>query len=77
MEELFLKKCPFCGGEATVAYLEKEDVWYVDCALEFHECPCIPSTWHYPTKEQAIRAWNTRGQKNKKENHHLRLVRES
>lgn len=49
-----LKKCPFCGGEATLAKGLCELDNYVMC-LE-----CISKTRPYNTKESAIKAWNTR-----------------
>ena len=61
-----LLHCPFCGGEA--AHYEEErptkdgTVWYrVGCNNEEDKCQCaIVETAPYPTKRQAIKAWNTR-----------------
>lgn len=55
-----LKKCPFCGGEASLHsrcnYMEtgNETMYFVKC----DECK-TESTWCYK-KEKAINAWNNR-----------------
>ena len=44
-----IKNCPFCGGEATL------------CNYYFVQCEeCGVSTLTFITKEEAIKAWNTR-----------------
>lgn len=44
-----LKRCAFCGGEATL------------CNYYFVQCEeCGVSTLTFITKEEAIKAWNTR-----------------
>ena len=56
-----LKKCPFCGGEV---YLTQEDFygrsdndWMVSC----DNCSLLFGfTSQFLTKEEAIKAWNTR-----------------
>ena len=49
IDEKKLKKCPFCGGEATI------------CSFFFVQCSkCGLSTLTYLTESEAIEAWNTR-----------------
>ena len=59
MEEL--KPCPFCGGEAIIAY--DLAYWVVSCT----ECPTKLTGYRHNghivesmTKEEAIKTWNTR-----------------
>ena len=48
-----LRKCPFCGGEASI-YVAYDDGYYVCC----DECGCgLPV---YNTEQEAIEAWNKR-----------------
>ncbi len=48
-----LKPCPFCGGEARLQSFYKDHCVY--CRK------CNASTMkYYPTKEEAIEAWNRR-----------------
>lgn len=59
-----LKPCPFCGSKAKI-FDTMDGEWYVSCSQsEYQEtgiiCSCIPSTWIYDTKEDAIEAWNRR-----------------
>lgn len=58
--DIKLLPCPFCGGKANLNYNEKFYEYYVDCGLEHGSCVAIPSTWPFATKEEAIKAWNTR-----------------
>ena len=44
-----LKRCPFCGGEASLC-----NYYFVQCKK------CGISTLTFITKEEAIKAWNTR-----------------
>jgi hypothetical protein len=53
MEEL--KKCPFCGGEATT-YKNKAGFFGVMCK----DTPFCCTMTGYNTREKAIEAWNTR-----------------
>lgn len=53
-----LKPCPFCGSSAELHKIGCE--YYVDCNLDFGNCPCIPHSWHFETPEEAAEAWNTR-----------------
>lgn len=51
-----LKSCPNCGNYPILRQDASE--WKVECIGE--GCKCLPSTWYYDTKEQAIEAWNRR-----------------
>ena len=53
------KTCPWCGSEAEVYQIEGR--WVVRCTSdENSNCPVIPYSWTFATKEGAIKAWNTR-----------------
>ncbi|MBG0624977.1 Lar family restriction alleviation protein [Enterobacter roggenkampii] len=51
-----LLSCPFCGGEAEL--VADGDGVYAGCATK--QCLIKPITDTYPTKRDAIRAWNRR-----------------
>lgn len=51
-----LKPCPFCGGEARL--IRSAPDWYFPACMN-RECAC-DWTDSYPTKAEAIAAWNTR-----------------
>ena len=53
-----LKKCPFCGGEATLT--KEHDRFFVSC--ENDDCGVVVETrfWVSRTMERAIEAWNRR-----------------
>lgn len=51
-----LLNCPFCGGEAEL--VADGDGVYAGCATK--QCLIKPITETYPTKRDAIRAWNRR-----------------
>lgn len=60
-----LKPCPYCGGEGVIgcSYCDIFDRycdWFVECA----ECGAtnINPTKGYSTKEEVIKAWNTRAE---------------
>lgn len=57
-----LKRCPFCGGKASLEYdtygSRYECGYYVQCVSL--SCGVNPATWIYATKEKAIEAWNRR-----------------
>lgn len=57
-----IKKCPFCGSEAT---LERQplayapfDGWAVQCTNE--ECYAASTGMMWPSQDGALTAWNTR-----------------
>lgn len=54
-----LKPCPFCGGEATIEYDNGFDIpsYALDCVSD---CPFSSAYLLYNSKEDAIKAWNTR-----------------
>lgn len=49
-----LKPCPFCGGEAEIAYSRNYYVWCDKCETR--------GDW-YSTEAEAIKAWNTRAER--------------
>ena len=55
-----LKPCPFCGGEAE-CFTNKHGDSYCECYDEYNDYDCcgvkMPDC---DTKENAIKAWNTR-----------------
>ncbi|HCM9397663.1 TPA: Lar family restriction alleviation protein [Enterobacter hormaechei] len=51
-----LLNCTFCGGEAEL--VADGDGVYAGCATK--QCLIKPITETYPTKRDAIRAWNRR-----------------
>ena len=57
-----LRKCPFCGGEATASEIQdtwQNDTrhWYILC----DECSCCLGGYgEFTTEEEAIEAWNKR-----------------
>ena len=53
MAEVKLKPCPFCGGEA------KTQSYYHDYAVYCRKCEAATRRF-YPTKQEAIEAWNRR-----------------
>ena len=54
-----LKPCPFCGEIPTVGCdTFGHGCYHIQCANG--ECACMPVSWYYPTKEEAIEAWNIR-----------------
>lgn len=62
MQEIELKKCPYCGGEAHVYSTEsctQNKMYYgVDCDSD--ECIVHTMVADYETAEEAIEAWNRR-----------------
>ena len=62
-----IKKCPFCGGEAT---FNRGKSWYsglcwISCENE--DCKIKPETTQYYYKKEAIEAWNRRVDDGKKD----------
>lgn len=57
-----LLPCPFCGKEATIQELKigphyvRKDKYRVKCA----HCPCSFAFMFFKTREEAVKAWNTR-----------------
>lgn len=55
MDEIKLKRCPFCGREAVFEIYEgDEDEYQVKCQF------CFASTWIEESKEEAAEEWNRR-----------------
>ena len=50
-----LEACPFCGSPALVGQT-LDDAWYVMC----QEDKCLRIDNYWPTKDEAIAAWNRR-----------------
>lgn len=62
MNNIHLKRCPFCGGEARFG-LEDEFYGPVD-ERNWVECTsCHAEIQIYDTREEAAKAWNMRGGK--------------
>lgn len=60
-----LKCCPFCGGEAEVAYSnDNHKQPYIRCKFGVTENPKCPASnmyqWQFRSLDEAIKAWNTR-----------------
>lgn len=53
-----LKPCPFCGKEAVLKKASFSDIVYVQCNNK--RCAVFCGTIGKNTKEEAVRAWNTR-----------------
>ena len=49
-----LKPCPFCGAEAQIAEYGRYSVY---CLRQ-----CVEQPIAYPSKEEAIKAWNRRAE---------------
>lgn len=61
-QNLQLKTCPFCSGEARLFVdfgRDGHDAYFAGCAG--NGCIIRPITLTYATKRDAIRAWNWRG----------------
>lgn len=59
MDEIELKPCPFCGGEARMRHWRRLGEHYeVRCATM--ACGNLVRTWDYSTPEAAAEAWNRR-----------------
>lgn len=72
MSDLALKPCPFCGRTPILIcnkYRSDDISFQVQCnskgrgSWDDDFCPVIPSTFEHSTDKDAIRAWNTRAQK--------------
>lgn len=60
-----LKCCPFCGGEAEIAYSnDNHKQPYIRCKFGVMENPKCPASnmyqWQFHSIDEAIKAWNTR-----------------
>ena len=57
-----LKNCPFCGREPTITEhmpkIHGEPQWQIGCEEDF--CLISPGAYGFGSKEQAIKAWNSR-----------------
>ena len=51
-----LKRCPFCGGKATIDN-NGSTVWWVECN---NDCQIQPGTPVFSKPSKAIEAWNRR-----------------
>lgn len=64
MIKIKLKPCPFCGGEAEIAYTnDNHHQPYIQCKFGVFLAPkCVAQQrmWEYRTDEEAIEAWNRR-----------------
>ncbi|MBQ9565538.1 MAG: Lar family restriction alleviation protein [Synergistaceae bacterium] len=66
MSKVKLAPCPFCGGPGKTYTDVQRDidcagtrtVWRVRCGAR-EDCALLMA--HFPTEEDAIAAWNTRG----------------
>ncbi len=66
-DEVELKECPFCGKsdiEIRLANIDEMAYGEFDSGKKIHYCQCKECSCHYGwgTKEEAIKAWNTRQQ---------------
>jgi len=56
-----LKLCPFCGKKPSVGFyepIEGHSLYSVECG----HCVIAPCTPDFPSKKEAIEAWNTRAE---------------
>ena len=57
MDEIKLKRCPFCGGEPVFRTYEGDECEYqVSCQY------CFAETWIEESKEEAAELWNRRAE---------------
>ena len=70
MQDVKLKPCPFCGGEAElVCTTDNHHAPYVRCKYGVYlkpKCTANMYPWRYKTAEEAIEAWNNRAEKTAK-----------
>lgn len=52
-----LECCPFCAAEPHLEQ-DQDETWYVACINK--RCLVLPLTKPFPTRIQAVRAWNGR-----------------
>ena len=60
-----MPNCPFCGGEAEVAYSnDNHKQPYIRCKFGVMENPKCPASnmyqWQFRSLDEAIKSWNTR-----------------
>ena len=55
-----MKKCPFCGGEATILKKYKRNAVGYQPMCRSARCGALLDTW--ATKREAILAWNARAE---------------
>ncbi|HAS3542207.1 TPA: hypothetical protein I6167_002347 [Vibrio cholerae] len=60
-----LKPCPFCAAEPHMEQ-DQDLTWFIACINK--RCLVVPITRPFPTRTQAIRAWNNRQEPIKPEN---------
>lgn len=62
IEEPEIKPCPFCGGKAESDTVEDGDTkgFRVSCCNS--DCQVGPTTAVFPTKAEAVAAWNRRAE---------------
>jgi transcription elongation factor Elf1 len=67
MQDVKLKPCPFCGGEAElVCTTDNHHSPYVRCKYGVYlkpKCTANMYPWRYKTAEEAVEAWNRRAEK--------------
>ena len=64
VDEDMIRQCPFCGGPASLHWSEpghEDRVWCIIRCDDFKSaCPGSSLNTWYPTKDEAIAAWNRR-----------------
>lgn len=68
--KVFLKPCPFCGGEAYIA--ETMNKLHIDCN-HTKDCGMTINTWLISGRslQEQIKIWNTRFNRQKEEDQYL------
>lgn len=59
IEKFNIKPCPFCNGRGELVQ-DMDESWSVACSNK--GCSVLPITLPYRHPQQAVLAWNTRGQ---------------
>ena len=62
-EEIKLKPCPFCGGEAKLWFFGN-GAWFATCGCG--DCDVKPKTFFRSTPQEAAEIWNRRAEKDGK-----------
>jgi hypothetical protein len=55
-----LSPCPFCGGPAEVYEDAEIKEWFAECPKMTEDCPVFTFAGPFPSREEAVQAWNTR-----------------